>query len=104
ADHFSGRPLASETPCALGPRHCGQFLEVPGAESAAIAEIANQANTSVSNKIRITRLSPCGKRWKFLSVFSRFTHHVSFLHPPILQSDDALAIGRIRFRVSDLHD
>src|SRR6266498_3752178 len=58
ADHFSGRPLASETPCALGPLHWGQFFAAPRAASAAISETANEANPTASNKFRFIRLSP----------------------------------------------
>src|SRR6266516_1024834 len=57
ADHFSGKPLASETPCALGPLHCGQFFAVPRAASAATAATAKEANHTASSNIRVTRLS-----------------------------------------------
>src|SRR5881397_898462 len=58
ADHFSGRPLAPETRCALGPLHCGQLLAAPRATSAAIAETEKEAHATASNKIGVIRLSP----------------------------------------------
>src|SRR5438876_12357097 len=52
ADHFSGKPLASETPCALGPLHCGQFFAAPRVASAAIAATAQEANHTASSNVR----------------------------------------------------
>src|SRR5262249_12486097 len=49
-DHFSGKRLASETPCALGPLHCGQLFAVPGLASAACTKGAKQVNHDASTK------------------------------------------------------